>query len=424
MPFGRTTALLNVLGSQAGSVAIQVAVSLAVLIGMVALGTEITFVMLKHRQMQSVADSAALGSATALGTGYPTDYTLEALAIAASAGFVNGVDGAKVTVVYPPAIGNYAGNTAAIQVTVSQPQTLGMVSLFRSGLFEVAASSVALVGGSGAYCVLQLVSSSMTGVSISNGATVNLGQCGLAVDAKGSSALSVTGAATLTALSVSVSGGTTVSNGGVINATKGVKTNQAAVADPYSGVAEPSFSGCNYNNKVIGYSSSRQYLTPGVYCNGLAMGNGAIVTMNPGLYVIDRGTFDIGGATNLTATGVTIFLTSKTGSSYAKVALGGGATMTMSAPTSGATAGILFFGDRDGPLSNSQDFVGGVSPTLAGAIYFPSQTVVFSNGASNPTGCTQLIAGKIQFSGGSKFQNNCSGTGAAAIGGANSVLVE
>lgn len=424
MPFGRTTALLNVLGSQAGSVAIQVAVSLAVLIGMVALGTEITFVMLKHRQMQSVADSAALGSATALAAGYPADYTLEALAIAASAGFVNGVDGVNVTVVYPPIIGSYAGNTGAIQVTVSQPQTLGMVSLFRTGAFEVTANAVALVGGSGSYCVLQLSQSTTTGVSISNGATVNLSQCGLAVDAKGSSALSVTGGSTLNALTVSVSGGASVSNGGVINATKRVQTYQAAVDDPYSGIAEPTFSGCDYSSKVIGYKSSRQYLTPGVYCNGLKFGNGAIVTLNPGVYVIDRGTFDVSGGTNLTATGVTIFLTSKTGSNYAKVTLGGGAIITMATPTTGAMAGILFFGDRDAPLTNSHSFAGGISPSLTGAIYFPSQTVVFSNGVSNPTGCTQLIAGKIQFTGGATFQNNCSGTGVAAIGGSNSALVE
>lgn len=424
MPFGRTMPLRNVLRSRAGSVAIQVAVSLAVLIGMVALGTEITFVLFKHRQMQSIADSAALGSATALATGYPADYALEARAIAASAGFVSGVDGVTVTVLYPPTTGNYAGNTGAVEVIVSQPQTLSMVSLFRSGSFEVAATSVALVGGAGSYCVLQLNSSTMTGVSISNGATVNLTQCGLAVDAQGSSALSVTGGATLNALTVSVSGGTTVSNGGVINATNGVKTYQAGVADPYSGVAQPTFSGCNFNSKVIGYKSTRQYLSPGVYCSGLKFGNGAIVTLNPGVYVIDRGTFDVGGGTNLTATGVTIFLTSKTGSNYAKVALGGGATITMAAPTVGATAGILFFGNRNGPLTNSHNFAGGISPSLTGAIYFPSQTVVISNGVSNTTGCTQLIAGKIQFTGGSKFQNNCGGTGVAAIGGSNSALVE
>ena len=39
-----------------GSVAIQLALMTTVLLGMVALGTEITFVLFKHRQMQSAAD--------------------------------------------------------------------------------------------------------------------------------------------------------------------------------------------------------------------------------------------------------------------------------------------------------------------------------------------------------------------------------
>jgi hypothetical protein len=49
--------------------------------------------------------------------------------------------------------------------------------------------------------------------------------------------------------------------------------------------------------------------------------------------------------------------------------------------------------------------------------------VIFQNGASNPAGCTQLIAGTIQLTGGSSFQNNCS-TGVASIGSGSSTLVE
>jgi len=47
-----------------GAVAIQVALMLTAIVGVSALGTEITFLLYKHRQMQSAADSAALGAAT------------------------------------------------------------------------------------------------------------------------------------------------------------------------------------------------------------------------------------------------------------------------------------------------------------------------------------------------------------------------
>jgi hypothetical protein len=417
--------------SRRGSVAIQVALLLTIIVGMGALGTEITFVLYKHRQMQSAADSAALGAAIARATGHPADPELEARAIAASLGFVHGVDGTAVAVNRPPLSGSNTGTANAIEVVVSQPQFLTLVSLFQNlaggagdGLFSVGAHAVAIQGGIGNFCVLELNTGSATGVTISNGATVNLMQCGMAVDSTGSAALSVTGGAVLNAKSVSVSGNVSVTNGGTINATDGVKTYQPNVPDPYAGVSRPSFSGCNYNKKSLGHSSGTQYLSPGVYCNGLTMGNDAVVVMNPGVYFIDRGTFQVGGAVRLTGAGVTIVLTKSTGSNYATVSIGNGATVTLSAPTTGATAGLVFFGDRNAPLSKTSNFGGGATVNITGSIYFPTQTVTFSNGISNPSGCIQLIAGKIRFTGGAQFKSNCSNTGVSAIGATATTLVE
>ena len=130
----------------------------------------------------------------------------------------------------------------------------------------------------------------------------------------------------------------------------------------------------------------------------------------------------------MNGTGVTIVLTGSASDGhtppYANVTIGNGATVTLSAPTSGATSGILFFGDPNAPVSNSSNFGGGAVMKLTGAIYFPSETVVFDNGISNPSGCTQLIAGVIQFQGGANFSNNCAGTGTSAIGGGATALVE
>ena len=398
-----------------------------IILGMVGLGVEITFVLYKHRQMQSAADSAAFGGVTALMRGYPVDFRLESRAVAAAAGFTNGVSDVTVTVNRPPTLGSHAGDNSAVEVIISQPQHLGLVSLFREGLFQVGARAVATLGGSGSGCVLQTLNTSITGVSISNGAVVNLEQCGINVNATRSSALSVTGGAVLNAKFVSVSGGTSVNNGGQINATDGVMTDQPAAADPYAGVPQPPYSGCDYNNMSLGHSNSGlQTISPGVYCKGLAFTNDAIVNMNPGVYIIDRGTFAVGGAVRLTGTGVTIFLTTSTGKNkdYADVSIGNGAQVNLTAPTSGATAGLVFFGDRDGPLNNTSTFGGGAALNITGAIYFPSQSVTFDNGITNPSGCTQLIAGYIKFAGGARFQNNCANTGISPIGGSTTQLVE
>ena len=176
--------------SRRGSVAITIGLVLPVVIGMAGLGAEITYLLYKQRQMQSVADAAALGGATALQRGYPAP-SVESQGISGFLGFVNGgSDGVTVTVNNPPLSGSQTNNGAAVEVIESQPQTLVMVSLFRSGLFNVAARAVA-TSGSGSYCVLQLNGSNSTGVTMNNGATANLTQCGLAVDATGSAALSL-----------------------------------------------------------------------------------------------------------------------------------------------------------------------------------------------------------------------------------------
>ena len=132
--------------SQRGSVAVHIGLMATAIVGMAALGSEIVFVLYKHRQMQMTADSAALSASTALSKGFPTDLNVEARAIAAEAGFVDGVDGVSVTLNHPPASGSNAGVSQAVEVIVAQPQTLYMASVFGSGIFNVGARSVAKAG--------------------------------------------------------------------------------------------------------------------------------------------------------------------------------------------------------------------------------------------------------------------------------------
>ena len=100
--------------------------------------------------------------------------------------------------------------------------------------------------------------------------------------------------------------------------------------------------------------------------------------------------------------------------------------LTLTAPTSGALSGIAIYQDRacaDHTLDNS--LTGGGTQNIVGAIYFPQQIVDYSGGS--PTGgaqCTQLIAWKINFSGGSTFQNNCTGTGTRSVSLTGGRLVE
>jgi len=447
--------LSNIWRSEQGAVAIQMALISVALLGMTGLATDVGYAYYVHRQMQSAADAAAFSAAQAVLAGFPASYSTEAYAVAGQVGFVNGANGVSITVnqppVAPPASTADAANASAVQVVIQRPQTLPLVGAVCSilggcsGAVTVGAQAVATPGttGSGGGCALQLSSSANPGVSIGNGATVTLKACGMSVCSTGSTALQVNGGAALkltdasgnlsNSQTVSVAGTASITNGATINNVQNsctspvCKQNQGACAvkvDPYAGVTMPTMpGGCsNGAQKSYGHSNSGlQTLNPGVWCSGVSFTNDAQIKLNPGVYYVNGGNFNVGGNVQMTGTGVTIVLTGSASDgyspAYANVTIGNGAAITLSAPTTGATAGIAFFGDRNAPASNSNNFGGGANMNVTGAFYFPSETTVFNNGISNPSGCTQLIAGVIQFQGGAQFSNNCAGTGTKPIGG-------
>ena len=108
----------KILRNRQGSVAIHVALTASVIIGMAGLGAEITYLLYKHRQLQVVADAAALSAGAVLANS-KSSPTTEARAIAAHLGFVNGANGVTITVNNPPRLStHYAGDEKAIEVVV------------------------------------------------------------------------------------------------------------------------------------------------------------------------------------------------------------------------------------------------------------------------------------------------------------------
>jgi len=118
-------------------------------------------------------------------------------------------------------------------------------------------------------------------------------------------------------------------------------------------------------------------------------------------------------------------LTSSSGANYATASIDNGTTLNITAPTTGTTKGIAFLQDRRAATTGVENFAGGTTMNITGALYFPSQMVDFSNGATVST-CTQLIAYRITYTGGTKLQDNCTGFGTTEIGGSSAAtsLVE
>lgn len=417
------TALRNLWSSIArredGSVAIQLALATIVILGMVSLGVEITFLMYKHRQMQTAADAAAFSSAVAKKAGYPSDYSLEARAVTASVGYVNGTDGVAITVNSPPLSGNYTTNSGAVEVVVSQPQTLGLISLFRSSLFSVGARAVAVPGDTGAFCILALDPSASGAVRILNNGVVASTTCGVAVNSNSSTALILDNNAAIYG-PVSVVGNYSLGAGAHLydRTPPYPKTNATAIADPYASITL-SASGATARTQPTCTSSCT--LQPGSYAAGLNIPNGATANLTAGVYYIAT-RLTLGNTVTVNAnTGVTIVVNGN----YA-ISLGNGVTINLAAPTSGATAGLAMASIRTASSSLTQVFSNNAIVNLTGAMYFPNQTLEFDNNSTiNTPVCGQLIARIVRMQNNANLKNTCGGTGAVAMTGGGVVsLVE
>ena len=84
----------------------------------------------------------------------------------------------------------------------------------------------------------------------------------------------------------------------------------------------------------------------------------------------------------VTAQDVTFYNTFDATHPFAPINLSNNTTATMSATTSGALQGILFFEDRNAPLGFTENFDNNTSQTLVGVLYFSRDAVLLSNNGS------------------------------------------
>ena len=389
---------------------------LPALLGFAGLGTEAGLWYLTHQKLQNAADAGAMNAATANSSG--GSPTTEAYAVAADLNLVHGSGGTSVVVNMPPASGSHMATAGAVEVVVTQTRARLFTALWSSDAVTISARAVAISTPSKG-CVLALDGTASAAVSVQGSTTIALSGCDLIANSNHATALDMGGSSLLSARMVAVVGG--VSGASSITTTNGLKTHAPPAADPYASADFPSFGACNHKNFT---SKTTETINPGVYCGGIQLNSGAVVTMNPGIYYLDGGDLKVNGGSSLKGSGVTIVFTSSTGSNHATAAINGGASIHLTAPAAGPTAGIVFFGDRTMPTNTAFNINGGSDQVFGGAVYLPKASLNYSGGAAATTQCTQIIANRVNFSGGASLAVNCAGYGTEDIGTGTASLVE
>ena len=387
-----------------GTISVLMALLLIPLTGAVALGFEASNWYLTVRSMQNAADAAALAAAT----NASGNYDVEAKAVAARYGFVNGASNVSISVTNAAACPGGGNNCYSVTISVVTPLLLSSVVGFRgdatlNGAAAKMLSSSAVAARAMTPMDFCLVSLGSKGVR-SNGAPKSSMACNV---------MSNTGS---------------TCNGGDLGAPIGAAhgtndgcgiskySNIPAVVDPYAALASkippdpctsyPQKPGKNgpplpSSNKWTGLQSMSGNT---FVCGDLQLtGNVTIDAPAGAVLIIENGQLDTNGYSISTSngSGLTLIFSGVNGP-YTHAPTGGG-VLDIAAPTSGPWKGVAMY--QDPKLTTGVDIAdaGNVpSWNITGLVYLPNASVTLS-GAVQKAGygksCFAIIVMDIVING-------------------------
>ena len=240
------------------------------------------------------------------------------------------------------------------------------------------------------------ISPTITGpVYLSGSSSINIpGQ--LIVDSPAKPAVTLTGTSRIIASSgVEVAG--TVSVASTASIGPKLTTGITPVADPLAGFAVPSLTG---SATSINLTSGSAIIFPGIYSSIKVSGTKSTLVLEPGVYVITGGGLSVTGSANITGSGVMIYNAGSSypasGGTYGGITLSTTGGVNLSAPTTGAYAGYLFFQSSTNPTAIS--ITESSTMNLTGVIY-ASDALLSASGTSAGVLNDAMVVNRVQFSG-------------------------
>ena len=306
------------------------------------------------------------------------------------------------------------GGTLTFSTTATTSSPMGMYPVTPGGLtsndytisFVPGTLTVAVNVGS----IYVLDSSAPGALSLSGNASLNV-VGDLVVDSTTSSAISATGNASVRATSVQVVGGVSVGGNATVTGPRG---KPGAAGDPYAALVAPTAAGPVLSVNLTG--NATQTISQGTYSSIKVSGNSRLL-LNPGIYAIAGGGISVTGNASITGTGVVIY---NAGSNvvagggtptYGGIGLTGNGLVQLSAPTTGAYAGILFFQSRDN--TRALALSGNAAVGITGMIYAPKALLSVS-GNTELTSHVPMVVDELQLTGNVSSSLVSEGGGTAA----------
>lgn len=360
-----------------GATAVTLSLAMPVVIGAGAFAVDYSSVTSTANRLQGLIDSAALSVAR--------EMTISPMTATRAQDLAQRFVAANIPANTPYAISVQAAlieNNLAVEVRgTQQPYTpFGLLERF-ADVQTVSARAVARVTASqnnSKLCMLALGDKTNGGIYLHNGSKITAPGCIMQSNSTSKFGVIINQGSVIKSQLI-------CSRGGIKNQSSTVDgplvQDCPSMNDPLASKTEPVPSLVCIGTK-LSYKAGNITLNPGTYCEGLTIDKTAKVTFNPGVYHFKDGPLVVRGDAEITGNGVTFMFRGK--DAYFRFL--GNSLITLAAPSSGATAGML--------LWESTQFIPGLSAWWNGGCAGTSSDDDDLNGSvCDPTG-NLLVKGK------------------------------
>lgn len=389
-----TSSLRRFTGDSNGVVAVLAAILAPLLFILTGAGIDYARVVSEKTKLQAVTDAASLAAAKELGlTGYKSDNPDGVMQAVVDAYFASNLPPSRGQTYQVQAhVVDKADSALRVEVKANGSVAGLFGSRFGLGDTEIHAGAVATVIGKPNICLLALDAGAAGAIELNHDARVVGQECSIFSNSTHSIGIKSKNDAQLSAQSICSAGGV---QGGGRNFSPAPITDCPQFEDPLASRPEPDVGPCKMTGLAV--KDETITLSPGTYCEGLKITGNSRVTFEPGIYVIKDGPMSIEDNATIQGENTGFFFSGKD----AAFLFDTETTIDLTAPTTGALAGLLFFGSRQQSstkyLINSDH-----AHQLLGTIYLPGG--ILSIDANQPiadrSAYTAIVAKKVlAFSG-------------------------
>ena len=392
-----------------------------------------------HERMQFIADGATLAAASAKNLGGSSTQKKASRVLIATNYLDQGLEGlTDADIIGSPTV---TATTTSVSVSVKAEVKGSLINVLdgikkdadvaqgdggnQAGdnggrTFDIEVTSKASWNAGLSYvCLLALNQSVSQALHVKGTADINATNCAVWDNSSSNSGLYQNGNATITAGSINVVGNY---SGGNFSPTP--STGVAIFADPlaskfateyqtaYDVAAVRNATKVGGKWKALDFAASGTFtIESGIYKGGITIKNNRNIIMNPGIYFIEDGGFDVqaGGVVDATA-GVTIIMTDTnaattvTSNSSSTFQIQAQGSLTIKAPSTGSFSSIAVAQHPNSrpDVNKKEDYIiGGGAVDVTGIMYFPSQKfyVTGSGDVSTTSTYFAIVADQIYIEG-------------------------